>query len=57
MLKRVVRYFMDVQRNRGTDNDYAGYVLTRKGMTCAHLFHGVNLLKAGKWTQGTRRAW
>ena len=33
---------------------YAGCVLTRKSMTCAHLFHGVNLIKAGNWTQGTR---
>ena len=23
-------------------------------MTCAHLFHGFNLTKAGSWTQGTR---
>ena len=29
----------------------------QESMTCAHLFHGVNLLKAGRWTQGTRRAW
>ena len=29
-----------------TDNDYAGCVLTRKSTTCAHLLHGVNLLKA-----------
>ena len=37
-----------------TDSDYAGCVLTRKNTTCAHLFHGVNLVKAGSWTQGTR---
>ena len=37
-----------------TDNDYAGCVLTRKRTTCAHLFHGVNLLEAGRWTQGAR---
>ena len=37
-----------------TDSDYAGCVLTRTSTTCAHLFHGVNLIKAGSWTQGTR---
>ena len=37
-----------------TDNDYAGCVLTRKNTTCAHFFHGVNLIKAGSWTEGTR---
>ena len=36
-----------------TDSDYAGCVLTRKSSTCAHLFHGVNLLTSGSWTQGT----
>ena len=39
-----------------TDKDCAGCVLTRKSMTCAHLFHGVNLLKARSWMQGTRRS-
>ena len=38
-----------------TESDYAGYVLTRKSTPCAHLFHGVNFIKAGTWTQGTRR--
>ena len=37
-----------------TDSDYAGCVPTRKSTTCAHLFYGVNLIKAGSWTQGTR---
>ena len=37
-----------------TDSDFAGCVLTRKRTTCAHLFHGVNMIKAGSWTQGTR---
>ena len=37
-----------------TDSDHAGCVLTRKSTTCAHLFHGVNLIKVGSWTQGTR---
>jgi len=37
-----------------TDSDHAGCILTRKSTTCAHLFHGVNLLKGGSWTQGTR---
>ena len=37
-----------------TDSDCAGCVLTRKSMTFAHLFHGVNLIKAGSWTQGMR---
>ena len=30
-----------------TISDYAGCVLTRKSTTCAHLFRGVNLIKAG----------
>ena len=37
-----------------TDSDYVGCVLTRKSTTCAHLFHGVNLINPGSWTQGTR---
>ena len=37
-----------------TDSDCAGCVLTRKNTTCAHLVHGVNLIKAVSWTQGTR---
>ena len=37
-----------------TDSDCAGCVLTSKSTTCARLFHGVNLTKAGSWTQGTR---
>ena len=56
MLKRVVRYFMDVFWNRGTHNDYAGCVLTGKSMTCAHLFHGVNLLKSWKVDVGYARS-
>ena len=36
------------------DSDNARCVLTWKSTTCAHLFHGVNLIKAGSWTQGTR---
>ena len=68
MLKRLVRYFVGhgrlvqvISEQRyvkaprvDTDSDYAGCVLTRKSTTCAHLFHGVNLIKAGSWTQGTR---
>ena len=30
-----------------TDSAFAGCVLTRKSTTCVHLFHGVNLIKAG----------
>ena len=37
-----------------TDSDHPGCVLTRKSTTCAHLFHGFNLIEAGSWTQGTR---
>ena len=37
-----------------TDSDFAGCVLTRKSTTGAHLFHGVNLLTVGGWTQGAR---
>ena len=69
MLKRLVRYLvghgrlvqliseqMYVKAPRvHTDSIYAGCVLTRKSTTCAHLFHGVNLIKSGSWTQGTRR--
>ena len=68
MLKRLVRYLVGharlvqviseqryVKASRvDTDSDHAGCVLTRKSTTCAHLFHGVNLIKAGSWTQGTR---
>ena len=36
------------------DSAYAGCVLTRMSTTGAHLFHRVNLIKAGSWTQGTR---
>ena len=68
MLKRLVRYLVGhgrlvqvISEQRyvkaprvDTDSDYAGCVLTRKSTTCAHLFHGVNLIKAGSWTQGTR---
>ena len=36
-----------------TDGDYAGCVLTRKSTTGVHLSDGLNLLKAGSWTQGT----
>ena len=65
MLKRLVRSLVGqgrlVQEQRDvkaprvdTDSDYAGCVLTRKSTTCAHLFHGVNLIKAGSQTQGTR---
>ena len=67
MLKRLVRQFAGhgrlvqvISEQRyvkaprvDTDSHYAGCVLTRKSTTCAHLFHGVNLLKAGSWTQGT----
>ena len=68
MLKRLVRYsvghgklMQKVSEQRyvkaprvDTDSDHAGCVLIRKNTTCAHLFHGVNLLKAGKWTRSTR---
>ena len=68
MLKRMVRYLVGHARlvqviseqrfvkspRADTDSDYAGCVLTRKSTTGVHLFHGVNLLKAGSWTQGTR---
>ena len=68
MLKRLVRYFVGHSRivqviseqryvkapRVDSDSDYAGCVLTRKSTTCAHLFHGVNLIKAGSWTQGPR---
>ena len=68
MLKCLVRYFVGhVRLVQGiseqrrvktprvdTDSDYAGCVLARTITTCAHFFHGVNLLKAGSWTQGTR---
>ena len=68
MLKRLVRYIVGhgrlvqvISEQRyvkaprvDTDSDNAGCVLTRKSTTCAHLFHGVNLIKAGSWTQGTR---
>ena len=68
MLKRLVRYFVghgrlvqviSEQRYVRTprvdnDSDYVGCVLTRKSTTCAHLLRGINLIKAGSWTQGTR---
>ena len=68
MLKRLVRHLVGhgrlvqvISEQRyvkaprvDTDSDYAACVLTRKSTTCAHLFHGVNLIKAGSWTQGTR---
>ena len=68
MLKRLVRCIVDLGRlvqvileqryvkapRVDTDSDHAGYVLTRKSTTCAHLFHGVGLIKATSWTQGTR---
>ena len=68
MLKRLIRYLVDhgrlvqvISEQRyvmaprvDTDSGHAGCVLTRKSTTCAHLFHGVNLLKARSWTQGTR---
>ena len=68
VLKRLVRYLVGhgrlvqvISEQRyvkapcvDTDSDYAGCVLTRKSTTCAHLFHGVNLIKAGSWTKGTR---
>ena len=45
----------DVKATRvDTDSDHAGCVLSRKSTTRACLFHGVNLLRAGRWTQGTR---
>ena len=63
MLKRLVRYLVGHGRvveviseqwyvkapRVGTDCDYAGFVLTMKSTTCAHLFHGVILIKAGSW--------
>ena len=56
MIKRLVRYLVGHGRFRkyvkaprvDTDSDYVGCVLTRKCTTCAHLFHGVNLIKAVK---------
>ena len=68
MLMRLVRYLVGhgrlvqvISEQRyvkalrvDTDSDYAGCVLTMRSTTCAHLFHGVNLIKAGSWTQGTR---
>ena len=68
MLKRLVRYLVGHGRlvqvtpeqryvkapRVDTDSDYAGCVLTRKSTACAHLFYGVNLIKAGSWTEGTR---
>ena len=68
MLKRLVRYFVDHSRlvqviseqrfvkapHVDTDSDHAGCVLTRKSTTCAHLFHGVNLINDGSLTQVTR---
>ena len=60
MLKRLVRYLVGhgrleqfISEKRyvkaprvDTDSDYAGCVLTKKSKTCAHIFHGVNLIKA-----------
>ena len=37
-----------------TDSDSAGCVLAKKSTTCDRLFHGVNLIEARSWTQGTR---
>ena len=68
MLKRLVRYLVGHGRlvqviseqryvkapRADTDSDHAGCVLARKSTTCAHLFHGFNLIKAGSWRQGTR---
>ena len=61
MLKRLVRYLVGHGRPAQVNSEQryvraprAGCVLPRKSTTCAHLFHGVNLLKAGSWTQGTR---
>ena len=68
MLKHLIRYLVGhgrpvqgISEQRfvktprvGTDTDHAGCVLARKSTTGAHLVHGVNLLKAGSWTQGTR---
>ena len=68
MLKRLVRHLVDhvrlvqvISEQRhvkaprvDTDSDYAGCVLTRKRTMCAHLFHGVNVINAWSWTQGTR---
>ena len=68
MLKRLVRCFVGHGRRVQViseqryisalrvdiDSDCAGCVLSRKSTTCAHLFHGVNLIKAGSGTQGTR---
>ena len=68
MLKRLVRYLVGLGRlvqviseqryvkatRLDTDSDFAGCVLTRKSTTCAHLFHGVNLIKARRWTLGTQ---
>ena len=63
MLERLFRYLLGklvqvISEQRyvkaprvDTDSDYAGCVLTKKSTTCAHLFHGVNLIKAGSWTQ------
>ena len=67
MLKRLARYFVGHGRLvlvisgqryvkapcADTDSDYAGCVLIRKSTTCADLFHNVNLIKAGSWTQST----
>ena len=68
ILKRLVRYLVGHGRlvqviseqkhvrapRVDTDSDYAGCVLTKKSTTCAHLFHGVNLIKEGNWTKSTR---
>ena len=40
-------------RRVDTDSDLSGNVFTRKSKTCAHCFHGVNLINAGSWTQGS----
>ena len=61
MLKRLVRHLVDHGRlvqviseqkyvkapRVNTDSDYAGCELSKKSTTCAHLFHGVNQIKAG----------
>ena len=50
MLKRLVRYLLGSRHSRAgdlrADRDYAGCILTMKSTTCAHLFHGVNSVKA-----------
>ena len=68
MLKRLFRYLVGHGRlvqgiseqqhvkapRVDTDSDYAGCVLAEEHDVCPSFFHGVNLLKAGSWTRGTR---